>query len=263
MVVSARRHGSSLIIIVCSVLLCSFVSSQLFFETITPKLSEERMVFEITQGTIEFAFYPEVAPVTTTHVFEMVAMGVYTTNQFFRVDKNFVAQTSEAASGRLIPLNAEQSVLAAKNVPLEVKPGVKHLEGVVSMARGGAPDSGGSSIFFMLGEARHLDLAYAAFGIVTKGMDVLHALELLPTKREGIFVMPIDRVTILNTYWYRAHGPLHLSLEKAEGEEEAGGGTGDDTGDPECAAHLEDWKTRYASQADELQKMRAKCLPGS
>ena len=44
-------------------------------------------------------------------------------------------------------------------------------------------------------------------------MDILHKLELLPTKREGIFVMPVDRITIVNTYWYRAHGPLHLSLE--------------------------------------------------
>ena len=53
---------------------------------------------------------------------------------------------------------------------------------------------------------------------VTKGMDVIHSLELLPTKREGIFVMPVDRITITNTYWYRAHGPLHLSLEGATSE---------------------------------------------
>lgn len=43
------------------VLFClSPCSGQLFFETVTPKLCEERMVFE-TQGTIEFAFYPEVS----------------------------------------------------------------------------------------------------------------------------------------------------------------------------------------------------------
>lgn len=30
---------------------------------------------------------------------------------------------------------------------------------------------------------------YTIFGKVTKGMDVLHKLEALPTKREGIFVM--------------------------------------------------------------------------
>eukprot|EP00955_Chlamydomonas_euryale_P108334 365842-Chlamydomonas_euryale.AAC.2 len=56
--------------------------------------------------------------------------------------------------------------LASKTVPLETKPGVKHLEGVVSMARGTPTDSGGGSFFFMLGEARHLDLVYGAFGCV-------------------------------------------------------------------------------------------------
>jgi hypothetical protein len=50
-------------------------------------------------------------------------------------------------------------------------------------------------------------------------MDVLHKLESLPTKREGIFVMPVDRITITNTYWYRAQGPLHLTLGGSVGEE--------------------------------------------
>ena len=31
---------------------------------------------------------------------------------------------------------------------------------------------------------------------VTRGMDVLHSLEALPTRKEGIFVMPLERVTI-------------------------------------------------------------------
>jgi cyclophilin family peptidyl-prolyl cis-trans isomerase len=48
---------------------------------------------------------------------------------------------------------------------------------------------------------------------VTRGMDVVHKLEELPTKREGIFVMPLERITILNTYWYRVNGPFNLTLE--------------------------------------------------
>lgn len=58
-------------------------------------------------------------------------------------------------------------------------------------------------------------------------MDVLHALEALPTKREGIFVMPLERIAILNSYWYRAHGPLHLSLEGAAVGGLSGGGGAD------------------------------------
>ncbi|GFH21448.1 PPIase cyclophilin-type domain-containing protein, partial [Haematococcus lacustris] len=43
----------------------------------------------------EFAFFPEVAPVTAQHIFKLVQLGLYTTNQFFRLDKGFVAQTSD------------------------------------------------------------------------------------------------------------------------------------------------------------------------
>lgn len=47
---------------------------------------------------------------TANHIFNLVALGCYTTNHFFRVDKNFVAQNADVVSGRLIPLNAQQKV---------------------------------------------------------------------------------------------------------------------------------------------------------
>lgn len=52
----------------------------------------------------------QVAPVTANHIFNLVALGCYTTNHFFRVDKNFVAQNADVVSGRLIPLNEQQKV---------------------------------------------------------------------------------------------------------------------------------------------------------
>jgi cyclophilin family peptidyl-prolyl cis-trans isomerase len=45
---------------------------------------------------------------------------------------------------------------------------------------------------------------------VTKGMDVLHKLESLPTHRQGMFVMPNERVSILGTYWYNVNAPFVL-----------------------------------------------------
>ncbi|MEW5306017.1 MAG: hypothetical protein WDW36_008521 [Sanguina aurantia] len=129
-----------------------------------PKISNERVVFQLEQGDVEFAFFPEVAPVTANHIFNLVALGCYTTNHFFRVDKNFVAQNADVVSGRLSPLNEQQKEFASKNVPLEVKAGVKHHEGIVSMARGGSRDSGGSSFFIMYGSAPHLDMEYGIFG---------------------------------------------------------------------------------------------------
>ncbi|GFH28852.1 PPIase cyclophilin-type domain-containing protein, partial [Haematococcus lacustris] len=50
-------------------------------EEVHPKLSEERVVFQVDAGNIEFAFLPEVAPVTAAHIFRLVQLGLYTTNQ--------------------------------------------------------------------------------------------------------------------------------------------------------------------------------------
>ncbi|MEW5318760.1 MAG: hypothetical protein WDW38_009954 [Sanguina aurantia] len=212
-----------------------------------PKISNERVVFQLEQGDVEFAFFPEVAPVTANHIFNLVALGCYTTNHFFRVDKNFVAQNADVVSGRLSPLNEQQKEFASKNVPLEVKAGVKHHEGIVSMARGGSRDSGGSSFFIMYGSAPHLDMEYGIFGRVTKGMDVIHSLEKLPTRTEGIFVMPLARITIVNSYWYNSARPHHLALPQLDGAD--------------CDGTLTALQLRYSSQAEELQRVRRKCLP--
>lgn len=51
------------------------------------------------------------------------------------------------------------------------------------------------------------------FRRVTKGMEVVHSLESLPTRKEGIFVMPLDRITIINSYWYDTWRVVCLSKQ--------------------------------------------------
>ena len=53
---------------------------------------------------------------------------------------------------------------------------LRHTEGVLSMARAMHPDSAGSQFFIMHKNAPHLDGAYAAFGKVTEGMDVVNQI---------------------------------------------------------------------------------------
>lgn len=53
---------------------------------------------------------------------------------------------------------------------------LKHTEGVLSMARSMHPDSAGSQFFLMHKTSPHLDGAYAAFGKVTEGMDVVNRI---------------------------------------------------------------------------------------
>ncbi|GIL60334.1 hypothetical protein Vafri_14960 [Volvox africanus] len=212
----------------------------------TPAMADERVVFQTEYGDITFGFWPEVAPVTSAHIFKLARMGCYTSNHFFRVDKGFVAQISDVVGGRTIPMNDEQQKEASKTVPLEVVQGVKHHAGVLSMARGGNKNGARSSFSVLLGDAPHLNMEYAIFGKVTEGMETLRRMEDLPTKREGIFVMPLKRVTILATYWYRINHP-EPSLTMPDSHK--------------CEDELAELVLRFKSQAEELQRVRKKCLP--
>ena len=51
-----------------------------------------------------------------------------------------------------------------------------HTPGVLSMARAMHPDSAGSQFFIIHKAAPHLDGAYAAFGKITEGMDVVNKI---------------------------------------------------------------------------------------
>ncbi|KAD3642247.1 hypothetical protein E3N88_31471 [Mikania micrantha] len=117
------------------------------------------------------------------------------------VDKGFVAQVADVAGGRKAPMNEEQRKEAEKTIKGEFSD-VKHVRGILSMGRYSDPDSAQSSFSVLLGDAPHLDHEYAIFGKVTKGDETLRKLEELPTRREGIFVMPTERITILSTYYY-------------------------------------------------------------
>ena len=209
------------------------------------RLSRERMVFQTDHGDIHMAFYPDVAPVTVAHILRLGDLGAFNTVDFFRVDVGFVAQVSDIRSGRQIPLDPVQAAEAEINVPFEVQSDVKHdKRGILSMARGDDPNSGGSSFSILLGAAPHLDMNYAIFGEVTRGLSTLASMEQVETRREGIFVMPVKRITILSTYMYVI--------------EEAGGA---DTAQLQCLETFANLQKRYDAQAVQLERVRQQRLP--
>ncbi|XP_058777279.1 peptidyl-prolyl cis-trans isomerase CYP23 isoform X1 [Vicia villosa] len=203
--------------------------------SLEPQLGSTRVVFQTNYGDIEFGFYPTVAPKTVDHIFKLVRLGGYNTNHFFRVDKGFVAQVADVANGRSAPMNEEQRRVAEKTVVGEFSD-VKHVRGILSMGRHDDPDSGGSSFSMLLGNAPHLDGKYAIFGKVTKGDDTLAKFEQLPTRTEGMFVMPTERITILSSYYY-------------------------DTETENCEQDRSILKLRLAASAVEVERQRMKCFP--
>ncbi|KAL8267516.1 hypothetical protein R6Q59_004860 [Mikania micrantha] len=217
-------------------LLISCYSSAMFAESTQDSLlGSARVVFQTNYGDIEFGFYPSVAPQTVEHIYKLVRLGCYNTNHFFRVDKGFVAQVADVAGGRKAPMNEEQRKEAEKTIKGEFSD-VKHVRGILSMGRYSDPDSAQSSFSVLLGDAPHLDHEYAIFGKVTKGDETLRKLEELPTRREGIFVMPTERITILSTYCY-------------------------DTEMETCQQDNTILKRRLATSAVEIERQRMKCFP--
>ncbi|BBN11873.1 hypothetical protein MPTK1_5g15470 [Marchantia polymorpha subsp. ruderalis] len=204
------------------------------------RLGSIRVVFQLKYGDIEFGFYPEVAPITVKHILKLVKLGAYNSNHFFRVDRGFVAQVADVVGGREAPLNAEQREEGEKTIPGEFSK-VKHVRGTLSMGRYSDPDSAASSFSMLLGNAPHLDGQYAVFGKVTKGYETLSKLEELPTRTEGIFVMPVERISIMSSYYYDL-------------AEKIGGST--------CEDEVTVLRRRLIQTSDLIEEQRKKCLPG-
>ena len=125
------------------------------------------------QGKILVELYPDAAPVTVENFLKLVDAKFYDGLTFHRIINGFMAQggcplgNGTGDSGTNIKGEFSQNGF---HNPL------KHTRGVISMARSANPDSASSQFFIMHQDAPHLDGAYAAFGKVVSGMEIIDAL---------------------------------------------------------------------------------------
>ena len=128
-------------------------------------------------GIIEAELYREIAPITVDNFVKLANKGFYNGLTFHRVINGFVLQggcpLGNGTGGPGYTIKGEFASNGVKN-PL------KHEAGVLSMARAMDPNSAGSQFFIMHKAAPHLDGQYAAFGKVTKGMDVVDKIARVP-----------------------------------------------------------------------------------
>ena len=119
---------------------------------------------------IKAELYPEVAPNTVNNFISLVKKGYYDGLIFHRVIRGFMIQggcpQGTGMGGPGYSIKGEFSQNGVKN-------DLKHTEGVLSMARSMMPNSAGSQFFIMHKDAPYLDGAYAAFGKVTEGMNIV------------------------------------------------------------------------------------------
>lgn len=129
------------------------------------------VTFEFENGDIIKAeLYPEIANNTVRNFVSLIKKGFYDGKIFHRVIKGFMIQggcpDGTGMGGPGYTIKGEFTSNGVKN-------DLKHTPGVLSMARAMSPDSAGSQFFIMHKDAPHLDGAYAAFGKVIEGMDVV------------------------------------------------------------------------------------------
>ena len=137
------------------------------------------VTFEMENGDIMKAeLYPEIAPNTVNNFISLVQNGFYDGLIFHRVIRGFMIQggcpdgTGMGGPGYTIKGEFSQNGFAND---------LRHTEGVLSMARAMHPDSAGSQFFIMHKNSPHLDGAYAAFGKITEGMDVVNKIAAVRT----------------------------------------------------------------------------------
>ena len=117
--------------------------------------------------------YPEIAPNTVNNFISLVNKGFYDGLIFHRVICGFMIQGGcPDGTGRGGPGYSIKGEFAQNGV----KNDLRHSAGVLSMARAMHPDSAGSQFFIMHKDAPHLDGAYAAFGKITEGMDIVNKI---------------------------------------------------------------------------------------
>ena len=145
------------------------------------KMGEQCVTLQTELGAIEIAMMPENAPESVRNFLNLSATGALDTTTFSRVVKDFVIQGGNLSTGE--KWGPELAKRMSRRLPDE--PGlVKHVRGIVSMARTDEPNSATTHFFILVAPGPHLDSKFAAFGTVTKGMEVVDAINQAPAEGE-------------------------------------------------------------------------------
>ncbi len=121
-------------------------------------------------GTISVELDADVAPITVTNFVDLAKDGFYDGLTFHRIISGFMIQGGDplgnGTGGSDKTIKGEFSENGVEN-------SISHVRGTISMARSQDYDSASSQFFIMHKDNPGLDGQYAAFGTVTKGMEVV------------------------------------------------------------------------------------------
>ena len=141
------------------------------FDKMTPgQMSGRCVTLDTEAGEIVVEVVPEAAPETARNFLNLAATGTFDTTVFSRVVPGFVVQGGNLTTREKV--TPELLRRASRKVPDEPNE-IKHVRGVVSMARPAEANSATTHFFILLNDAPHLDGQFAAFGRVASGMEAV------------------------------------------------------------------------------------------
>ena len=156
------------------------------------------VIMETNKGTITLELDAEKAPASVANFITYAKAGHYDGTVFHRVIPNFMIQ----GGGFDTSMQQKDTNPPIKN---EADNGLKNDKGTVAMARTNVPDSATSQFFINVKDNGFLNhtspspqgWGYAVFGKVTDGMDVVEAIENVPTaNKSGQQDVPVSDVII-------------------------------------------------------------------
>jgi peptidyl-prolyl cis-trans isomerase B (cyclophilin B) len=151
-----------------------------------------------TKGVIELELFPDKAPQTVANFVEYVKAGYFDGTIFHRVIKGFMIQ-----GGGFTKEMKDKP--AGKPIKNEADNGLKNLRGTIAMARTMDPHSATAQFFISTVDNAFLDFksqtsqgwGYCVFGKVTKGLDVVEAIEAeATTTKAGHQDVPVGAIVI-------------------------------------------------------------------
>lgn len=136
------------------------------------------------------------APLTVANFEKLVRAGFYDGLTFHRVIPGFMIQGGDPLGNGM---GGAEETIKGEFAQNGVKNPLRHVRGVISMARAYDPNSASSQFFIMHADAPHLDGAYAAFGHVTEGMEAVDEIAAVRTDMRDKPMVPqiIRRMTVV------------------------------------------------------------------
>lgn len=147
-------------------------------------------------GLITVQLDQTAAPVTCANFVDLAENGFYDGLTFHRIIAGFMMQGGDPSGNGT---GGSENTIVGEFKANGYENNLSHKRGVISMARSQAPDSASSQFFICHADSDFLDGQYAAFGVVTEGLDVVDAVceNAEPTDNNG--TIPADGQPVITS----------------------------------------------------------------